>query len=247
MLNIMKIFPGQNEKLITAVIFSFLFGLIGGLATKLEAKEFLTSLVTLFAAFAGAYSAFLLQNKKQEKELIASKVGSGNKAIFHIIRNYNTFGSYKKQYIAPFINDPGRFIAIPPNLGFVGHVDFDFDSLAYLFELDKPNVLGDLSIFQSEVESTIQAILYRNNLHLNAVRPALEKAGIIDGQNISKTEIDRILGERLAIMMEQNTDQMIEGVESILSKAELLIEELHRIHLKNYKGHKILKMEKLYR
>lgn len=241
----MNLFPTKNEKLITATIIAFVVGLLIGLATKLNVKEFSSGLITLFAAFIGAYSAFLLQNKKQESELISQRVNSGNKAIFQIIRNYNSFGSYKKQFIAPFITLPAKFIAIPPSINFTSNTSFDFDSLAYLFEYESPGILADLAIFQASVESTTEAINQRSYLHINVVQPTLEKAGFSDGQDITKEQLESILGERLIVTMEQNTDQIIEGIDSILLNAEKLISELHEIHIKNFKGHKVLKIGKL--
>lgn len=237
----MNLFPTKNEKLITATIIAFVIGLLIGLATKLNVKEFSAGLITMFAAFIGAYSAFLLQNKKQEKELISQRVNTGNKAIFQIIRSFNSFGSYKKQFISPYITLPDRFIAIPPSLNFTSNTTFDFDSLAYLFEYENPDILTDLSIFQSSIESTTEAINQRSYTHINLVQPILEKAGFSEGQVITEAQLNSILGERLSVTMKQNTDQIIEGIDSILSNAEELISELHEIHIKNFKGHKVLK------
>lgn len=240
----MKIFPTKHEKLITVAVLAFLIGMVLGLIAKVEAKDLFTGFVTLFAAFMGAYSAFALQNKKQERELSSSKVEAGNKAIFNLIRSYNTFLAFKKQFIEPFENEPGKFLAIPPSIGFEGKADFDFDSLTYLFELEEPNIVGELSSFQAEVESTISLIIQRSHLHMNGVQPAMEKAGFIEGQDISSKQLRQILGDRLFTMMQQGTDQMIEGVESIVTDAEKLIERLHNIHMKKYIGHKVLKMQK---
>jgi len=241
----MKIFPSNQERLITIAIVAFLSGIAIGLSAKLEAKEFFASVVTLVAAFMGAYSAFLLQNSKQKKEQTALRVESGNKSIFNLIRSYNTFLAFKKQFVDPHIDNPGRFVAIPPSVGFDGKSDFDFHSLAYLFELEDPNVLGELSSFQAEVQATIAVIQERSYMHMNGVQPSLEKVGFVEGNDIAIGDIKNALGERLTAMMIQGTDQMIEGIDSILKDAETLIERLHRIHFKNYKGHKILRMEKM--
>lgn len=241
----MNLFPSKNEKLITTVIISFVAGLLIGLATKLNVQEFSAGLITLFAAFLGAYSAFLLQNKKQEEELISRRVNSGNKAIFQIIRSFNSFGSYKKQFITPYISLADKFIAIPPSINFNSNTEFDFDSLAYLFEYEKPGILADLSIFESFIESTTEAINQRSYTHINVVQPMLEQAGFTEGQAITEAQLNSILGERLIVTMQQNTNQIIEGIDSILSSAENLISELHEIHIKNFKGHKVLKLGKL--
>jgi hypothetical protein len=241
----MKIFPSKHEKLITAVIFSFLIGLCIGLITKVQAKELFVGLITLFAAFAGAYSAFALQNKKQQLELETARVEAGNKAIFNLINCCNTFLNFKNQFIEPFINEPGRFLAIPPSVEFKGKANFDFDSLTYLFELEDPNIVGELSSFQAKVESTILLILQRSQMHINTVQPTLEKAGFVEGQDITNQKIEQILGQRLIAMMQQRTDQMVEGVESIITESENLIDKLHSLYVKNYKGYKVLKMQKL--
>ncbi|MEW5056527.1 MAG: hypothetical protein AB1Y25_02795 [Cycloclasticus sp.] len=241
----MNMFPTKHEKLITIIIFSFITGLVLGLITKVDAKEIFIGLITLSAAFMGAYSAFALQNRKHERERTTAKVEAGNKAIFNLVRSYNTFLAFKKQFIDPFENDPGKFVSIPPSIGFEGKANFDFDSLTYLFQIGDPNILGELSSFQAEVEATIALILQRSHMHLNGVQPAMEKSGVVDGQDIYSNQLKEILGNRLFVIMVQGTDQMIEGVNSIILNAEKLIEKLHKIHIKNYKGHIILKMQKL--
>lgn len=82
-------------------------------------------------------------------------------------------------------------------------------------------------------------------MYINSVQPAMEKAGFVDGQAITNQKVEQILGQRLITMMQQGTDQMIEGVESIISESENLINKLHKLHTKNYKRYKILKMQKL--
>lgn len=241
----MKIFPSNQEKLITVAILSAVTGLIIGLSAKLDIKEFVIASITLVAAFVGAYSAFLLQNAKQKSELTASRVEAGNNAIFALMRSYNTFLAFKKQFIEPNREDSARFVTIPPSVGFAGKADFNFHSLSYLFELEDPNILGELSSFQAEVQATLAVINERSHMHLNGVQPSLEAKGFLQGADILLADLEAALGERLTVMMKQSTDQMIEGVESIVENSAALVERLHRIHMKNFKGHKILRMEKL--
>ena len=239
----MTIFPSNHERIITTAIFSFLIGLCIGLVTETEGEELFVGVITLFASFTGAYSAFALQNKKQRQELVAARVEAGNRAIFNLINLWNTFMNYKNQFIDPFRSCPGRYLAMPPSVGFGAKANFNFDSLTYLFELDDPNIVGHLASFQSKVESTIALIAQRSQMHIDGIQPAMEKAGFIEGQDVSMRQIEQVLGQRSIAMMQQSTAQIIESVDSIISESKTLIEKLHELHVKNYKGHKILGMK----
>ena len=66
----MRVFPGKQEEKITYVIVAFVMGLGIGLIAKLQSvpKELLIpAIATLFAAFLGAWAAFVLEAKRRKE------------------------------------------------------------------------------------------------------------------------------------------------------------------------------------
>lgn len=242
------IFPGEDEKRIVIAILSFCAGLSLVLATKIssiEVKEYLPSAVTLVAAFAGAWAAYLLQRRKELAQRIEERVDAGNKAIFALMRCHNRFISIQRQAIDPFRDHPARFVAIRPIIGeMVCGLNLDYESLSFLFKSKNPNMLNDLSATQAEVESTINLINQRSEIHYNYVQPIADEAGFQNGQDVTINQINAALGHRLSETMKDLTDQLIEFVDLVVTDTENAIVELHELLKSELKGHAIVKMEK---
>jgi hypothetical protein len=209
-------------------------------------KDYLPSIATLFAAFVGARLAFAYHSAAEKEAEVRKNVEAGNTAIFGLIRSYNTFINYKSQFLTPHQDSPIGFIEISPSVGFRRPDSIvDFESLSFLFASNKPNILGELSLIEAEILSTTDAIIERSNLHLNHVQVRLEAAGIEEGGTYSLGQIEAALGARVSITLKNSTQQVIVGVDSIIERTDKLIEELNALLKELYKGHQIVKMQKL--
>lgn len=243
----MKIFPTENEKIITFSIVSLVSGLIVGIIVSHKFTDLsfiLTSLTTLVAAFLGAKFAFQMQTKKQEEERIKSEVTAGNKAIFEIIRTYNKFVAIRNQFINPNRNNPARHYFIHPISGINNHItSIDYDSLSFLMNTKTPDILNKLSAFEQEANSTIEAINHRSKLHFDVIQPAIEKAENKHGPQLTEQQIDTSVGSRYMVTIKMSTDIMVECVDSVISLAETDIETLRNLLKQEYKGHNIIKMQ----
>lgn len=244
----MNIFPGNNEKVITSIIIAFLLGAGIILISNIEedtSKIILSTIATLAAAFFGAYYAFSLQNQKQLEERNHLQVEAGNKAIFNLINTYNKFCNFRDQFINEHRNSSIRYVAILPAVGMTTFKEIDFDSLAFLFKSEERNILAELSMFQTEVQSTLAIIKERSDLHVNTVQPKLEDAASGPNKEIVLEEIRDILGERTYVTLIQGTDQMIEFTDIVIEDSERLIEKLRNILKDIFQDHVIVGMEKL--
>jgi len=242
------IFPGENERRIVIAILSFCLGLSLGLVAKISGiqfKDYLPSVVTLVAAFAGVWVAYLLQRRKELEQRIEEKVDAGNKAIFALMRCHNRFISIQRQAIDPYRDHPAKFVAIRPIIGeMVCGLELDYKSLSFLFRSKNPNMLNELSATQAEVESTVNLINQRSEVHYHHVQPIADKAGFQNGQDVTINQINAALGHRLSETMKDLTDQLIKFVDLVVSDTEQVIAELHELLKSEFKGHPIVKMEK---
>jgi hypothetical protein len=242
------VFPTENERRITFVILASIIGLILGLVVGAKTgslSEYLPPLVTLVAAFLGAWTAYLLQEKKERRKEISVQVEAGNRAIFALIRCHNRFLSIQQQAIDEFRQHPARYVAIKPLIGGAScELDLDFDSLSFLFKSEKPNLLNVLSAIQAEVESTILLIEERSNIHCGEVQPKAECGGFRVDRDISLSEIEEVLGYRLTETMKSLTDQLIQFVDQIVKDTGEAVNELSGIMKAEFRGHAIVGMTK---
>ena len=242
----MKLFPSKHEKLIFTAIIAFCSGSIVGLLPGLDGKTVMASVGTLVTAFAGAFFAFRLNERREAAKSEQAELGAANRAIFGLIRAYNYIAGYHKQYLAPFKGRPEAFIAVRPSIG-NPNPDFkiDFDAISFLIPQGKVEILGELSEFEEVFSSFLELVRARNHVHANIVQPAMEAAGAVDGGDIYLDEIEKALGDRLSATMKTLTDDLIETAEKGEKQSEDLIEKLNEIMRDLYPGRTLIAMKKL--
>lgn len=242
----LKVFPGDNERVIAFSILAFCAGSVLGIMTSTGSEYMVDGIVTLVTAFSGAYFAFRLNEYRRRETIKESNVNAANRAIFNLIKIYNCFGGYKRQFLQPEIDNPLKYVTVRPSIGFqIWMEDFDFDSLIYLVNSEEPNIVNELFEIQSEVRSTIEFLELRNALHYEKVQPKLEEAGFTGDHTVTREYINGIISERLASEMEELTETIIEFTDTIINKTESLISKMYDINSKLFKGKAIVKMKKL--
>lgn len=242
----MKVFPTKNEKIITIVISAFLFGLILGLCAILKpelAEELFPALTTLLAAFAGAWYAFRLHAKKSEQDEAKVNVKAANCTIFELVRWYNKLLAFKKQFLNEHLDNPWRQFYILPVAGMSQKRPMiDYDSLAFLIHSGKPNLLGTLSLAEQEVESTLDVIAQRSQLHVEVFQPTVEILQKQHGSAFAPELIDEALGEKNSQVIRMLTDYMIQGVDDSVAAIAREIDELRAQVLSMYPDHNIVQL-----
>lgn len=244
----MKIFPGENEKIITVAIVAFCGGALLGLGTEIDdklAEILLPTVATLAAAFFGARYAFALQNNKREAEIALNRVEAGNRAIFQLANIYTKVCNFRDQFIEEHRKSTIRCVAIKPAIGLGQPIEIDFDSLVFLLQSKDPNILAELYQFQSMVYSAYELILSRSNLHAESVQPRLEEEAASDPEHrVDTNKIRDILGERTYVTLVQNTDDMIESVDAVIADSDVLVKRLRRLLTQLFPGHVIIDFKK---
>lgn len=233
-----------DSEVILMIAFFFIGLLIGNEISNDIFKTILEASAALAAAFFGAHYAFKLQNEKNKEENDFRDTQAANRAIFELIRTHNKFLAIEKQFIIPHINNPSRHLLIMPAVGItVTPTQINYDSLAFLFPSNKPNILGTLSSVEQEICSTIEVIEKRSNFHYDNVQPVIENLEKIYGTHIPANEIEKALGTRFSKILSDSTDFMIEGVAAVIEGTRNHIELLHSQTIEIYPGHKIIKMD----
>lgn len=207
-------------------------------------EAMLGAAATLIAAFVGAWYAFKLQLAHLEQRKTKEQVEAGNKAIFELVRTYNKFYAIKNQFIEEFRRNPARHVFIMPMAGDIKPLQLNFDTLAFLFDSEDPNLLGRLAMFEQEVASTLGVIDQRSRLHADIVQPTVEKLERESGPLMSIEQIEKALGTRYSKTLKMLTDFMVDGVDGVVQAAEHHIGEMNRILRVKFPGHKVIGMVK---
>lgn len=217
-----------------------------GLLSNLDSTTLANSIVTLVAAFSGAYFAFSFNQGREKSRKQEVDLASANKAIFVLIRSYNYVAGYNKQFIQPHKNAPEAYVAILPSLG-NSRLEFtiDYDSISFLISKSKPEVLSELTEFEGLLSTITETMKARDHIHLNVVQPAMEKAGFVQGAPVELGEIDKILGDRTSTVLKSLTAELIDMTQHGESRCELLIQKLHDITTEIFPGAIVVKMEKV--
>jgi len=241
-----KIMKGDTE-VILMILFFFSGAVFAVYAEEISILPFFDTLTaplaTLLAAFFGAKYAFKLQAKQKQEEIDRINVEAGNKVIFQLIRLYNKFGSFRNQFIEQYRHDPGRRYFILPVAGLEGSdIRINYDSLSFIFNSGKLNILDELSSFEQEITSAIEVISRRSEHHYKIIQPAIEEIEKTHGEKVTLEQIDSKLGKRETQIATISTDNMIMCVDGVMSYGAL-ITKLSDLLKELYKEHEIIGMK----
>jgi len=188
--------------------------------------DIVNSVATLVAAFAGAWFAFVYQNRQEAKEDTRQNISAGNRALVTLFQQANSLKLYQIDMIEPHRDSPGRHIQMRPTLPFQeDSLSFDVKSLDFLLP-DTAQVLLDLILEEARYHETIKAINVRSQHHFAVVQPKLEKAGIVEGGEYSGQDFRNALGELDYMNLKRLTDAVVlhvdRTIESLVSMKDRL-------------------------
>lgn len=201
---------------------------------------------TLGAAFLGAWCAFKLQDRDHERKMRANAMAGGNRAIFTLMRQWNSLKLVQQQIIEPYRTDPNRFVLMRPILNLdYKDLKLDMDSLSFILETSHRQCLADLFLAERKFQTAMMVIDERSRLHLQTVQPLLERAGLIEGSSYIKEEIENALGIRLSSSLSRVTDDAIEGVDQAIVSLKEVSDKLHIALTQLYPKKKFINFEPL--
>jgi hypothetical protein len=167
---------------------------------------------------AGATVAFVIERGKRKRDAEDRDVTATNNALFALFKIFNDLEAYRRQAIAPHLNDPDRWYSLPPML-LPDQIKFDTSTLSYLMELpgDAPTLSMAVHVGLGMYDQAADAARFRHDLHVNTVQPALERGARLSGIPAIKDRVDTVLGgSRVTDSMRSITDQLIQLVAGAL-------------------------------
>ncbi len=144
----MKIFPSNNEKVITIGIVSFSFGTILGLFVGVKITDInilLPALATLVAAFFGAWTAYKLEDNKKKREYKEKRLENANNILFALYERTKALKVFQRDSINPHRNDPFKMISMMPLLDFsYPESNFNVEPLLFMLGTKHSQLMLDL-------------------------------------------------------------------------------------------------------
>ena len=187
-------------------------------------------LVTLLAAFLGAYSAFRLENLARKRREARTKADEGQRAIFTLIKYWNDLAVIREQFFRPHRDNPARAIAVMPVADFkMNELRLNTSGLTFLIDEGEGTLLNQLLVEEDRVCNLDMVIKQRSDLHLNQVQPALFGAGIQEGQGCTRQQVADTLGEPLFQNITRSTDDIYELLDKTLNSIPESIDELRTV------------------
>jgi hypothetical protein len=198
------------------------------------------------AAFFGAYSAFLLNQKKEEEKKQLRRINAVNGALFVIVRQANAllnlikgFDGWKDRK-TNFYEMPAGYPAEYRDLR------LNLSEIDFLLRESDPNLLFQLSIEQERFEAAITSVRLRTEFHFNELQPALDAANF-DDDDASLEDLIKIVGDRIAITAYKSTEDVFSHVYQTYGSLVEAIDELHSEAVRLYPGIEFIKFQPDYK
>lgn len=202
----------------------------------------LTAAATLAAAYFGAKFAFAFQNRKNEEDEVTSTVKAANMAIFSLMRSHHELTAVKLQYIDPNIEDEDRHFSILPSSSPIQHLDLEFDQLSYLLSSGDPNLLNELALAQSEINSTIDVVNARSRFHIVEFQPLLDAHPERLRRVVGLEDLEGIVGARVTHTLRSVTNSMVDSVPIALGLLASTVDKLHKTTKVMFPTHGVVHM-----
>ena len=182
-----------------------------------EWKDLVAALAALVASFAGAWAAFVLENRRRMREESRRQIGAANRALHTLFQYWNTLEQYRKEVIEPFRGKRDAWLNLAANpVSPTAVHPFKADDLQFLLQFGKPQVFADLMLEEQRFDLVVGLIRERSNLVLQEVFPRMAQAGFGVGKQASEADVERALGVDVIHQLKTLTDAIVRNVDEDL-------------------------------
>ncbi len=204
---------------------------------------------TLAAAFGGAWFAFLLQNRKEEKRENNKNARVLNLVQFNLIQQLNSLLILQKNYIDPIDHIPFNWIWFSiPALPIKNYSQYKINNedLTFLAEKGYSSLIQKILLTEELFYETIQLLNYRSDTHVNTLQPKLKEEGFIEGKDpgYSYEKFEEKIGHTLVLEFKRMTNDLILFTENTIISHEKIIGEIKTVGSKIFPENKIVTIKK---
>lgn len=154
---------------------------------------------TLVGALLGALLAYWFQTRVLRKQEQKSALLSAHRTMFSLLQQVNTILLIQRDYVVTELENPARFISIPPTSPFDPDKNvLNANDLSFLLDTTRGRaVLYELYIAQENYVEAINHWNLRSDIHIQKVQPALATAGLHPGVPVTLASFEAALGPLL--------------------------------------------------
>lgn len=200
-------------------------------------------MVTLAAAFAGAWAAFKLENTRRKRDREDEEVAAGNRALFTLTVIWSSLKQYQKEYIDERRGTSDAWLNLAAGSP-LGHDDLTFDmkDLSFLLQ-SKGSVFQQMFLEADRFHSAAQLIKSRNEIVISKVFPLFAAAGIGINDKRKIAEIEVTLGVDIVHRLKVTTAAIIKNVDEDVISSRLAYDALQSALAALYPKRKFIKMD----
>ena len=206
-------------------------------------KDLFLALVTAAAAWPVAYFAakyaFRLQVDREKRKEDDETVGNANKAILRFIEARRNILAYAERLESPYLTPRNQHFAVVPAASPVEPLSLNLDSLVFILGSKDPNLLYELSSAIAEINSTIEFINSRDQMHAEFQRRTGDQFFGTD-EVIDIRTVEAAAGPYLTRLLKQMTSDMTQHIPQAVLAAEKSIESLRDVTKELFPSHKVV-------
>ena len=208
--------------------------------------EIIPFLTTLFAAFLGAWFAFLFQNRRENRKEENINVAALNKVQINLIQQLNVLTILHKDFIKPYQNNAIKWLATPaaPYRDY-SYLRIDVGSIIFLAEKGFSPLISEILLTEETFQEAMKILNLRSEVHINRLQPKLEALGFKEGVAFESTqeEFEKNLGDRLTIELKRLTEGVVGLTEDSITLHEDTISKLKSAGETIFPNKKVLSFE----
>ncbi len=156
--------------------------------------DWLNPITTLFAAFLGAGSAFLLEYFRRNREEEKRQLSASKRAIYVLSEMLSVVAQYRKEVVLPYDEKPDAWLNMNVSYVSVWAVsDLNDDAISFLLDTSEANCFAELILEQRRFRSLRNLVKRREKILLESVFPALGKIIPVGGQ-VDSNKFTELLG-----------------------------------------------------
>ena len=207
-------------------------------------ENIINPLVTLVAAFAGAWLAFRFEKHRRIEEEKNKHIASANLALFTIYNMWNILFQYYNEVITPFKNKEDAWLNMDAISSSSNNPsEFSYETISFILQSSSPNTFSKLILEEQRFNSAINLIQSRSELMLSQVFPRLSRAGLKVGGSTYEDSMESIIGIDNTHKLKQYTKGIINNVTLNLESLVSTHDELHSLMKSIYPKEKFIKVK----
>ena len=197
-------------------------------------KSIVDALVTLVAAFAGAFFAFRFEKRLRDKERVDSQVAAGNLALFILMCIWNKQRQYQKDIIDEWRGKRDAWLNLPASAS-IADSSLIFDLKDLSFVLEAKGAIFQFTILEADrFRNIARSIDERNELVFSEVFPRMSHAGMDIGHQIDEEILKKILTvgvvRRLVVVSDaliKHIDENVATSRDVFRRLRVALKEIH--------------------